>query len=248
MTATCCWPNGCPNKSKAQNYCNPHYTKLRAAGKLVTGYVDPGPVRAHIEAHLARGENLADLATRAGLTRTGLSNIRRCCNKAVRVGAAQRILAVPLPPTYIGTVRRLQALARLGHLRYDIAAAAGLTWHSMKAASSPGRCHARLRIGIRVAYEQLSGSPGTSQFLIKRAQRAAWPSPLAWHGVDMDDPAAVPDLGPVTRVTAADKVAEIEHLTSLGVPQAVACKQVGIKPETLHSIRWRAAQRLDGAA
>ncbi len=238
-----CRRRGCPRKVQAQGYCKPHYTKLRAAGKLIGGYVDPEPIRARIEAHLARGENLCHLATLAGWDRTGLHNILHGRNKAVRVHAARRLMAVPLPPTHIGTLRRLQALARLGHRRSDIADAAGVSEGALDWAKTEDRYHVRLRLKIHATYRTLSGRPGTSPLVARRADSKAWAPPLAWHDVDIDDPAAVPDLGVPTRVTAADTIAEVERLVGMGESLFMACKAVGIKPATLASSRWRAVSK-----
>jgi hypothetical protein len=96
-----------------------------------------------------------------------------------------------------GTIRRLRALAALGYSTRQLAVELGISYEMVELLR-------RRRGGLitrdhaaRVArvYNRLSGTPGGDETARKRAAFRRWPTPMAWEGIDIDDPAAVPDIG-----------------------------------------------------
>lgn len=246
MTTTCHRP-GCLEPAEVRGHCTPHYTKLHGAGVLRPCLIDAGPVRKRIDTQLHRGRTYRSLAIKAGVDNDTVHYIHTGVTSRVRSLTAQRIIAVPLTATDVGCVRRIHALQRLGYSLPGQAQHMGTAYGGLRGALLAGYFRDWLRDLVTVAYDQLQGTPGPSRIAAGKARVRGHAPPLAWHGVDIDDPTTVPDTGPATRVTAADRVAEIEHLLSLGVDLDVACERVGIKPASLSSMRGRLAQRTPAA-
>ena len=241
----CARPRCRNTKHHAQGHCRACYEKQRVGGQLERRviYTDPQPVRERVAEHQRRGRSRRDLAALAGVDHTGLVRVATGVRVHVTTRTARRILAVPLPPTHIGTQRRIQALSRIGHTWRSIAAEAGGTFPALASGMTCGRFRAWLSVPVAEVFERWALTPGPSSHTRLRAQRNNWPAPGAWTGIDIDDPTAVADAGPPSKVTAVDRITEVEHLTSMGIAVDAACKQVGIKPATLNSMRWRLAQR-----
>lgn len=94
-----------------------------------------------------------------------------------------------------GSQRRIQALMALGHTTATIGASVDKSAYEIQQIArnrkwvSPATAQT-----IRLAYQRLSATPGTSDVTRKRAGWWGYAPPLAWEYVDIDDPAAQPDL------------------------------------------------------
>lgn len=186
---TCDWP-GCPHP--ADRYCRRHYTKLYRHHLIRAGYVDPEPVKALIRAHLQRGRTVRHLAHLTGVSRNSLAAILAGRYPKLRVGVADKIRAVPLSPSDVGCVRRVRALARLGHTLDAISREMGVSRRRLGASVERGRFADDLADALVATYERLSGTPGISRLTAQRSARAGHAPPLAWDGATIDDPAARP--------------------------------------------------------
>ena len=106
-----------------------------------------------------------------------------------------------------GTHRRIRALWALGHNSATIGATIGLSEHHVQRI-----VHAREFVTyatwhlIDRAYRELSMIPGTADRTRSRAQRAGYAPPLAWEGVDIDDPQAQPAETPEAEQDGYDPV------------------------------------------
>lgn len=126
--------------------------------------------------HLRESVEMCDLCRRAQsryLKKWKLENI------------SGRRVSVPA----LGSVRRVQALMRLGWTMHSIADQAGVgigTIHRVSRGERP-MVYRDVAAGIRHAYDRLSGRAGGSLATARRAAAAGWPAPLAWD--DIDDPA-----------------------------------------------------------
>lgn len=98
----------------------------------------------------------------------------------------------------VGSMRRLRALAVLGWPVSELAARVGMRVEQVSRIRRGGYGWSVLASTARkvtACYDGLSMVPGPSTLTGLRARRVGWVPPLAWEGVDMDDPAAVPDMG-----------------------------------------------------
>ena len=93
-----------------------------------------------------------------------------------------------------GTLRRLQALAALGHTRADIAAAGDVSFNLLNntatriaaAPSDKARVRATTAAAVDRAYRALHMTPGSSQATAAHAARHGWAPPMAWDDIDND--------------------------------------------------------------
>lgn len=103
-----------------------------------------------------------------------------------------------LSPAWVestGARRRVRALMRVGFTSWDITRAAVNAGFLVSrytvvplAMSRNSRISATTHNAVKAAYDSLSGLFGESVTNIACSRRKGWPSPLAWEGVDIDDP------------------------------------------------------------
>lgn len=203
MTKQCRWPTGCPTRIKSGDYCIPHWQKLYRTGRLRSGFITHTRTRAHVTEYVTRGGTCLSLAQHARVSHTTIDDLYQGVNRRIRVGVADRILAVPMRPSNIGCVRRLNALTALGHPIVVIAAAGGSTVDTFHAALRKARFTDTVAWQASAAFDRLQGTPGrarNAKYVAACAARRGAVPPLAWFDLDIDDPSTVPDLGGPTRV------------------------------------------------
>lgn len=86
----------------------------------------------------------------------------------------------------LGTMRRLQALQRIGYTRADLKRRLQMNYPG----SWQPLVHEHKAARVAALYRELSRKPGPSAQARERARAAGWPSPAAWD--DIDDPTAKP--------------------------------------------------------
>jgi hypothetical protein len=131
-----------------------------------------------------------------------------------------------------GTHRRIRALNWLGWTWQEIAAACGKSskeWVGELLKSQ--RVHSDTATAVARAYGAMSmtAPEGPQRARVRSAaEKRGYAPPLAWH--DIDDPDEQPDTGwqPVRNRPAAELLAELEHLRSLGVSLHQAAGQLGV--------------------
>ncbi|MGH3828709.1 MAG: hypothetical protein ACRDQX_16300 [Pseudonocardiaceae bacterium] len=245
---TCRYPLPCIAPAEARGLCHSHYVRMANAGKINTTMVGAEFAAVLIRGHLARGRTIHNIAAEAGIDASAVRAIASGRTVTVRRGTMAAITAVPLPPTLIGTRRRLQALMWLGWSPNRIAREAGLMPEALRSAIHRDRYTPAARFAVTTVFETLSGTPGSSRVTAALAARRGAVPPLAWEGLDIDDPVTVADFGPAVALTTADRASEVEHLMSCGITKADACRQAGVNSDTLDQHRRRGAQRVTGTA
>ena len=148
-------------------------------------------------------------------------------------------------------VRRLQALQRLGWSMPALAAEHDLTHKSLYGVGRQPTVYRSTLDEIASAYDRLSMTLPPTETSSQRASaakarnhaiRRGYPPPLAWD--DIDDIDEVPSTGwkPVRNRPAAELFAELDHLTSLGVSEWQAAKQLGVTVDAIEKARERAGR------
>ncbi|MFC1420797.1 hypothetical protein [Streptacidiphilus cavernicola] len=204
--------------------------------------IPAAPVQAHIR-HL-RDTGLSDtqIGAACGVHQTVISKIS---NQAkIRRTTADRILAVPLThratsgmTSSLGSTRRLRALYVLGHSRADMASRIGICrdYVSRIARGEFAQISTEHDHAIRRMYAELSTARGKSTHTGPYAARQRWHGPMAWH--DIDDPAAVPEVGEfedawskreAREALAAARAEDIAHLASFGLSADHIATRVGL--------------------
>lgn len=172
--------------------------------------------------HWKRGEQLCESCRVAARRRRKHNRLRALAGE-------------PATVPKLGTRRRVQALMAIGWTYHQIAQEAGVSHSTLRDLNRGRRVYRAVAIAIAGTYDRLSDTPATpgrnATYVITIAQRNGWPPPAAWF--DIDDPNEQPDYGDDTRMSAAEKLAEFEWLTSLGVAEPEALRQVGWTQEAM---------------
>ncbi|MET7923137.1 hypothetical protein ABZT43_03910 [Streptomyces sp. NPDC005349] len=193
------------------------------------------PVVEHIQRLLANDWTLRQIAEASGVP---ASTCRTIINGQPKVQAerARLILNVPIGPAPagpvsidpVGSMRRLRALACLGHTLDAVSGHTGLGRHRLGRIAA-GRIKTIDPHVVRLiadAYRQLSQTRGDCAITLRRAAEREWHGPLAWD--DIDDPNCQPERAAPYQPVAENgrdsmRMAEIEHLYLLGEsPESIA--------------------------
>lgn len=184
--------------------------------------VPAATIRRHLTLLSAAGMSLNAIAAAAQLSPGTVWPAARSGQlRYVQGATAAAILAVvppdkpPLPAGMTdatGTARRLQALVAIGYSISDLSRRLGhkgmqqvWEWTRRRQSTLTEVSAAK----VTDLYEKLSGTPGPSIRARNDARRNEWLPPLAWDDVDIDDPAAEPDVdgdGPVVDEFAIELV------------------------------------------
>lgn len=105
----------------------------------------------------------------------------------------------PLFVDATGTMRRLQALAALGHRYDDIGAELGAIRQRVEQLTNKRSpvVHQDTAAAVAAVYERMSLTTGPSPRCRALARNRGWQLPEAWDGDTIDDPAAEPHIAPV---------------------------------------------------
>lgn len=186
-------------------------TRRRATAYGRPFEVDAAPALAHIQTLRAHGMTIAHIATAAGITHSGLTDLIDRDSGKVHATTRDAILAVqPANPTdhtglrtgmvrAVGTARRVRALGAIGWSQQQIADHAGLNVNALVSIVSRGRRTVRLSTARRIAatYDELWNTPPpttteTDRIRVTRvlahARTRRWPPPLAWDDERIDNP------------------------------------------------------------
>ncbi|MGW2048639.1 hypothetical protein ACWCPF_26160 [Streptomyces sp. NPDC001858] len=200
---------------------------------------DAAPVLEHIQRLIANDWLVRQISAGSGVSQSAIRYVLYGQPTISRARAAA-ILSIPIGPAPVdhgtvdatGSIRRLRALACLGHTLDEIGAETGMNRHRL------GRIitgkHAELDAptarAITTAYRRLSAFRSDNPHTIRRARVQGWHGPLAWD--DIDDPACQPEQAAPYEAAPKyerdpDKAAEIEHLYLLGESPEQIAKQLG---------------------
>lgn len=195
-----CYNSGCHNpvcEEENREYLRDYY-RISKQYHSLTPDVDPTPAMRHIEALRAGGMGNGSIAKAAGLNKETIRNISvGSRTRGIRPDTERNILSVQLAAEWAdstGTMRRVQALAALGHTFASIAAEAGLRRGNTLSDIVRGQQSVRRTTAEQVAaaYERMSMTHGPSFRTRAYARAQGWAVPLAWDDETIDDPTATP--------------------------------------------------------
>lgn len=200
---------------------------------------DAGPVLEHIQRLLANGWLVRQISEVSGVSVTAIRYVLYG-QPTINRDRARAILAVPIGPApantdvvdATGTIRRLRALACLGHTLDSIGAEVAMSRHRL------GRIITGKYIEIDVetaraiagAYRRMSTFRSDNPHTIRRARTQGWHGPLAWD--DIDNPNCEPEeAAPFEAAPKCerdpDRKREIEHLYLLNESVPAIAKRLG---------------------
>lgn len=195
----------------------------------------------HITRLTGAGWSFAQIGTAAGCAHRTIAALVAGEHRTVATETERRVLAVPPgpPPSpryvdAVGTMRRIRALAAIGHPFVGIGPAIGLH-HSAVSRIACGEAPQVLASTARATaevYRRWSARPGSSARARNHAARSGWPGPLAWDE-NIDDPDARPEADPGwvplrgTRAEAEEIAVEVRHLAAAGIPVHEIAARVG---------------------
>jgi hypothetical protein len=173
----------------------------------------------------------------AGVSHAAVYRIRLARRQLTQHAIAGRLRMVghvPVPaqsglivPAH-GTRRRLQALLTIGWTQaalgdlLDVSDAQVHQWAHPRLGNLYETWHA-----VADVYDQLSGTPGPSSITRDRAAKRGWLPPLAWEGIDIDDPWREPvetedDADPAVDEVLLHRILRGEHEGEIPKPERTA--------------------------
>ncbi|MFE7485541.1 hypothetical protein [Streptomyces sp. NPDC057552] len=228
-----------------------------------TRRTDAKPVAAHINQLLDAGWTQAQIERATGVGHRTLSPLRidKCVN--VHTTIARRLLALPIGPPpanetdtdATGTIRRLQALAAIGHSYAAIARRVGIHKDALGVIARGDRTQVRVETAkaVTAVYRHMSRTSGPSARSRFNANRLGWHGPMAWDDTTIDDPSAQPEEDTAEPQAlnrdelAALRRVDVEHLDTFGVPVEEIARRLGMAESTVKGIvkELRAGERRD---
>lgn len=205
----------------------------------------PAPTARYLRRGTCLGKRRPDCTATWHGTESAYKNGCRCPHASEAYRIYQKRLRegrnTPRLVNATGTHRRIQALWALGHNSATIGAVINIGEHHVQRI-----VHYRDFVGYHTwhlidrAYRELSMTPGTSGHTRNRARRAGYAPPLAWEGVDIDDPDAQPNLG-----DTHDRQDGYDPLTvALAIDGRLTYDQIAVhRPDLIETVR-RLAQTL----
>lgn len=219
----------CHNKSRRRGLCAAHYRLIPS------GYVPAQPVLDRYNLLRSRGLTVAEIARLSGLNRDTLRLVGKWPGGNVRIETAERLLAVRIPRAVIasgakvpalGTQRRLQALAAIGHSLGDIGAELGITQQAVTQVLRRDVVAASTAAKVAELYSRLENTEGSSVRARTWALKRGWLAPIFWD--DIDDPTEVPEAAD-RRMSFEERLAELEYLH---IPRSQMPQWLGIQDES----------------
>lgn len=253
----CCTACGA-TKIKARGLCESCYQQSRHRahrdGNWQATYVDATPAAEHLVLLAAAGISRQRVIKLTGLHHTTV--YRMAPGTRAHAESVAKVLAVEPPPMdltvsdrsqavpAIGTVRRLQGMAALGHSLYSISRETGLDYaHVCRIArGARGMVLATTAHAVADLYERWSGVPGDNDEVREEARQQGWAPPLAWAEPDdvddpnqIDNPEARPQgIGPERRQPFTQAYKEFR---SLGYNnEEVIARRLGVQYESLRAM------------
>ena len=222
---------------------------------------DAAPILEHIQRLLANDWTVRQIAATSGVSMSAIRYVLYG-QPTISRNRASAILNIPIGPAptdativdATGTVRRLRALACLGHTLDSIGAEINISrWRLGRIITGQyAEIDTETAQAVTAAYRRLSTFRADNPHTIRRARNQGWHGPLAWD--DIADPACEPEQSvPYEAATKyerdPDKTAEIEHLYLLGEsPEQIAKRLDGNEKyirDQLGAILRRRAKRVE---
>ncbi|MFF4403671.1 hypothetical protein [Streptomyces sp. NPDC001404] len=257
-----CYLRGCRRlecHAAHKRYCKQRDFRAHREGPR---HIDATPAAEHVKSLAAAGWTQTGIAEATGCGIHTICSLINGNQKKVRPETAQRLLAFKPgldaePLGYwtnpIGTIRRLQALAVMGHPIYRIAETIGVSHSHLRSISAGHREKVSKTTARKIAqlYGQLIQQPGTSATTRGIARARGWHGPAAWD--DLDDlnckPASDEQLEHRNKLQVAqDRRTEIQHLASFGVPEHEIADRLAMTPAYVRGLLRNMRQQQTVAA
>ncbi|GGM05912.1 hypothetical protein GCM10010099_22620 [Streptomyces cinereus] len=246
----------CPPCRTARNRHQKQLRVNKALGR--SPFTSPAIAQAHIQ-ELHHTMSWDTLAAATGVQYSNLVAIYHGQRKKIRRDTEAKILAVKAPTKgdrgqYIdvtSTMRRVRALACVGHSYATISAAAGTSPNRIMSIANGRQPTIRRDLAERIAavYQQLAFAPPAANKHTSRTRNVAlakgWHGPLAWD--DIGDPDCQPETdyrpsraqASTRRKVYADP-ARVARLTAAGKSAAEIAQVIGCHQRTVVRARGRA--------
>ncbi|WP_333758454.1 helix-turn-helix domain-containing protein [Streptomyces sp. ISBFB 2968] len=251
-----CYLEGCDSADCAQaNYRYMSALRLDHS-RGIYRLRDAAPVLEHIQRLLANGWLVRQIKEASGVSASAIRYVLYG-QPSISQDRARAILNIPIGPPpadptvtdATGTVRRLRALACLGHTLDSITAETGISRWRLGRIITGKFTEIDVDTARRIArtFRRLSTFRADNPHTIRRARAEGWHGPLAWD--DIDDPAAKPEAlgrkrrGGTGTKTRAD-VQRVAELTAAGKTAQQIADELGCHKRTV----VRARSKTDMAA
>ena len=248
-----CFMSGCdhPECREAHRVYCAEYWQVRKQYTNTVKNIDPSRARAHLAKLRESGMGVDTIAQAMGIRKNTLWEIiREQRPEGIKPDTERRILAVQPRPAWVdstGSVRRLRALAALGHTFDKAAAELGLHHRTVSkiACGHVPTLHRETADRITLLFERWSMIEGPSARIKSGARNKGWAPPLAWDD-DIDDPEATP-MGVRTGARQTLDLDEWWMLVQAGEDPERAADRFGVTLSAVERASWR-ADRNDIAA
>lgn len=244
-----CYLRGCRRpecRAANKRYCKAYDIRRHREGPV---YVDAKPCQEHLQKLLDDNWSMASIATATNMPAGTLRAIAVGDHKTCRPDTRDRILAfdpdfdADRPGHWVsaaGSMRRLRALALLGHPLYLVAEEAGISYAAVRRIGRGESAQTSKDFARRITevFERRSQAEGPSPTTRGIARAAGWLDHRVWR--DIDDPACQPvldgkELGN-RREMAAYRRAEIGHLAAYSIPEHEIAERLGMDDDYVHDL------------
>ena len=138
----------------------------------------------------------------------------------------------------LGTQRRIQGLLYLGWTLAHIGEIAGVSYGAVGNIFKRETIEPETRDYVSKAFAQLiAKGTGPSPITRRRARARGYVSPFAWDDIDYDDKPVYAE--PKRELRGEDRIAEIDHLVSMGESPDSIAKALGKTRDNLERFAWR---------
>lgn len=251
-----CYLRGC--RLPACRQANYRYGKKLAAEHIRGNrrLHDTTQVRTHLELLLSNNWWQAEIGRVSGVSRSTISLILLGELPRTNRRIALAILSIPAVPLLrneqgdrvdaTGSIRRLRALAVLGHNWVVVGTRTGMTPDRLSwiARGKSDLVRPEEAQRIAAAYRDLSTVPGRMKQIATGARNKGWHGPLAWDAID--DPASQPEIRGLTnehrRRRSVIDPQRVARLTLLGRTNEQIADELGCHERTVTRARKRAEQ------
>ena len=241
-----CWQKGCghPECHEAAKAEWAAYYEIRKQYTHRPHFVSPARAIQHIQHLRARGMGRAQIARAAGMTKSNVGHLEERHDKKILDTTERRILAVKFAPARVrplGTMRRLQALAALGHPWADVSSECGVSVPTIVRIANGHQKWVSVDTVQTVAdaFDRLSMRTGRSSVTRGRAAARGWAPPLAWDEGALDDPQAAPAGHAARQKRASLDLDEWQTLVQAGEDPARAADRCGVTLSAVERMAWR---------
>ncbi|CAH9419575.1 hypothetical protein SGL43_06630 [Streptomyces globisporus] len=248
-----CYLRGCQRDECAEanrRYCKRYRTTVYVSGPRRVDNLQP--YTSIVTRYLNHGWSYAQIANLAGCCETVPFNLHKGISKRINQKTAEQLATLPTTPPPVpghgfvdptGTVRRGQALYRIGHTLRGMAPELDIDPDSLsRTLNRPAAyVYGSTAAAMTDLYNRWQNTPGPSTANRNRAEARGWPDPTWWEDMGhIDDPTFDPRTvveRPMNRLElAAYRRDEIDRLNDYRIPDHEIADRLGMGITTVRSI------------